>query len=98
MVQSIGLQDKQSVQSRALSGGMKRKLSVGIALIGGSKVCRLLYRLQLLKGQSIVCRVFCVLCRMSCVECRAPNVVRRMSCVECRMFSFLCLLLSIMFR
>lgn len=38
MIQSIGLQDKRCVQTRALSGGMKRKLSVGIALIAGSKV------------------------------------------------------------
>ena len=34
----IGLQDKAAAWSMTLSGGMKRRLSVGIALIGGSKV------------------------------------------------------------
>ena len=38
MIESVGLADKRCVQSRALSGGMKRKLSVGIALIADSKV------------------------------------------------------------
>ncbi|XP_067672614.1 phospholipid-transporting ATPase ABCA3-like [Haliotis asinina] len=38
MLDSVGLQPKRNAQSRTLSGGMKRKLSVGIALIGGSKV------------------------------------------------------------
>ena len=38
MIECIGLSDKRQTQARALSGGMKRKLSVGIALIGGSKV------------------------------------------------------------
>ncbi|XP_071106304.1 phospholipid-transporting ATPase ABCA3-like [Haliotis cracherodii] len=38
MLNNIGLQPKRKAQSRTLSGGMKRKLSVGIALIGGSKV------------------------------------------------------------
>ena len=32
------LEPKKDVYARSLSGGMKRKLSVGIALIGGSKV------------------------------------------------------------
>jgi hypothetical protein len=40
MIQSVGLSDKRCVQTRALSGGMKRKLSVGIALIAGSKVIK----------------------------------------------------------
>ena len=39
MVKQIGLQDKKNTASKALSGGMKRKLCVGIALIAGSKVC-----------------------------------------------------------
>ncbi|XP_074649372.1 phospholipid-transporting ATPase ABCA3-like isoform X2 [Tubulanus polymorphus] len=38
MIQSLGLEEKHNAQSKTLSGGMKRKLSVGIALIGGSKV------------------------------------------------------------
>ena len=38
MIECIGLSDKRQTLARALSGGMKRKLSVGIALIGGSKV------------------------------------------------------------
>lgn len=38
MIESIGLADKRHTQARALSGGMKRKLSVGIALVADSKV------------------------------------------------------------
>ncbi|XP_070581084.1 phospholipid-transporting ATPase ABCA3-like isoform X2 [Ptychodera flava] len=38
---AIGLEDKRNVQSKSLSGGMKRKLSVGIALIADSKVIML---------------------------------------------------------
>jgi len=38
MIESIGLLDKRHTESRNLSGGMKRKLSVGNALIGDSKV------------------------------------------------------------
>ena len=38
MIDCIGLADKRHTQTRALSGGMKRKLSVGIALISDSKV------------------------------------------------------------
>ena len=38
MIECIGLTDKRHTQIRALSGGMKRKLSVGIALISDSKV------------------------------------------------------------
>jgi ATP-binding cassette subfamily A (ABC1) protein 3 len=34
----VGLSDKINTLVRALSGGMKRKLSLGIALIGNSKV------------------------------------------------------------
>ena len=34
----LQLEDKRHKQSRTLSGGMRRKLCVGIALIGGSKV------------------------------------------------------------
>lgn len=33
----VGLTDKTNTYSSALSGGMKRKLSVAIALVGGSK-------------------------------------------------------------
>jgi len=38
MITSLGLLDKRKAQSHTLSGGMKRKLSVGIALCGGSRV------------------------------------------------------------
>ncbi|KAL3895153.1 MAG: hypothetical protein SGPRY_013592, partial [Prymnesium sp.] len=37
MLHEIGLDEKKHALSRALSGGMKRKLSVGCALIGGSR-------------------------------------------------------------
>lgn len=38
MIEALGLQDKRHAEARALSGGMKRKLSVGIAFCGGSKI------------------------------------------------------------
>ncbi|CAH1794818.1 unnamed protein product [Owenia fusiformis] len=38
MIQSIGLTSKQHELAKTLSGGQKRKLSMGIALIAGSKV------------------------------------------------------------
>ncbi|GKU89849.1 hypothetical protein SLEP1_g3933 [Rubroshorea leprosula] len=38
MVDEVGLADKLNTVVRSLSGGMKRKLSLGIALIGNSKV------------------------------------------------------------
>eukprot|EP00047_Mylnosiga_fluctuans_P017551 m.62475 g.62475 ORF g.62475 m.62475 type:complete len:1711 (+) comp7137_c2_seq6:34-5166(+) len=38
MIKDLELEDKRHVASTRLSGGMKRKLSTGIALIGGSKV------------------------------------------------------------
>ncbi|KAL4240689.1 ATP-binding cassette sub- A member 3 [Mactra antiquata] len=38
ILQSIDLENKRHDQTKTLSGGMKRKLSVGIALIGGSKI------------------------------------------------------------
>ena len=38
MISTVGLEDKKKTQTRNLSGGMKRKLSVGIALIADSKV------------------------------------------------------------
>ena len=37
VAEDVGLREKQHTRARALSGGMKRKLSVGCALIGGSK-------------------------------------------------------------
>lgn len=37
-VNLLELTDKMNAQSRTLSGGMKRKLAVGVALCGGSKV------------------------------------------------------------
>ncbi|KAL2535052.1 ABC transporter A family member 1 [Abeliophyllum distichum] len=38
MAEEVGLADKVNTVVKALSGGMKRKLSLGIALIGNSKV------------------------------------------------------------
>ncbi|KAL1813550.1 hypothetical protein ACET3Z_023615 [Daucus carota] len=38
MVDEVGLADKLNIVVRALSGGMKRKLSLAIALIGDSKI------------------------------------------------------------
>ena len=38
MLTSVGLQDKAHCAASALSGGMKRKLQVAIALLGGSTV------------------------------------------------------------
>ncbi|EDV28384.1 uncharacterized protein TRIADDRAFT_49936 [Trichoplax adhaerens] len=38
IIEAVGLGDKKYTFSSSLSGGMKRKLSVGIALIGDSKV------------------------------------------------------------
>jgi ATP-binding cassette subfamily A (ABC1) protein 3 len=37
MIAEVGLVEKANTQSSQLSGGMKRKLSVAIAFIGGSK-------------------------------------------------------------
>jgi len=42
MLSDVGLEDKRDARVKTLSGGMKRKLSVGIALVGGSKVRQLL--------------------------------------------------------
>ncbi|XP_032182961.1 ATP-binding cassette sub-family A member 17-like isoform X2 [Mustela erminea] len=41
MLHMLGLEDKQDTLSRFLSRGMRRKLSIGIALIAGSKVLML---------------------------------------------------------
>ncbi|ODN05940.1 ATP-binding cassette sub-family A member 3 [Orchesella cincta] len=38
MITALGLENKRHAQSHTLSGGMRRKLSVGIAFCGGSKV------------------------------------------------------------
>lgn len=38
MITVLNLQNKRNAASKTLSGGMKRKLSVGIALIAGSKI------------------------------------------------------------
>ncbi|XP_035705489.1 ATP-binding cassette sub-family A member 3 isoform X2 [Folsomia candida] len=38
MIKALGLEDKRNAQSYTLSGGMKRKLSVGISFCGGSKI------------------------------------------------------------
>ncbi|CAK0903562.1 unnamed protein product [Prorocentrum cordatum] len=41
LLESIGLTAKRSAMSKALSGGMKRRLSIGIALSGGSSIVAL---------------------------------------------------------
>ncbi|XP_010838764.1 PREDICTED: LOW QUALITY PROTEIN: ATP-binding cassette sub-family A member 3 [Bison bison bison] len=41
MLHVLGLEEKRDSRSRFLSGGMRRKLSIGIALIAGSKVLML---------------------------------------------------------
>jgi len=41
MLEALGIEDKRNTISHKLSGGMKRKLSVGIALSGGSKIVML---------------------------------------------------------
>lgn len=38
MINSVGLTEKRKAFSKQLSGGQKRKLSVGIAFIGGSRI------------------------------------------------------------
>ena len=38
MIAAVGLREKRAVPASQLSGGMKRKLGLAIALIGGSKV------------------------------------------------------------
>ena len=38
IIQSVGLTEKRKAYTRTLSGGQKRKLSVGIAFIGGSRI------------------------------------------------------------
>ncbi|KAK7101994.1 phospholipid-transporting ATPase ABCA3-like [Littorina saxatilis] len=38
MIREVGLEQKRNSPARTLSGGQKRKLSVGIALINGSKI------------------------------------------------------------
>ena len=43
MIKVLRLEEKQDAYSKNLSGGMKRKLSVGIALIAGSKVSNWLH-------------------------------------------------------
>lgn len=41
-IKQVGLVDKINTRVGALSGGMRRKLSLGIALIGNSKVLKFL--------------------------------------------------------
>ena len=38
-IKEVGLTEKVHARSKQLSGGQKRKLSVAIALVGGSKIC-----------------------------------------------------------
>ena len=52
MIRQVGLVEKRKVFSKNLSGGMKRKLSVGIALLGSSKVSLFTVVYLLLPSQS----------------------------------------------
>ena len=38
MLESVRLKDKRHAQSKTLSGGQKRRLSCGMAFVGGSEV------------------------------------------------------------
>ncbi len=38
MIKSVGLTEKRHILSKHLSGGQKRKLSVAIAFMGGSRI------------------------------------------------------------
>lgn len=38
MLKAVNLEAKADAQAMSLSGGMKRRLSVGIAFVGGSRV------------------------------------------------------------
>ena len=49
---TLGLEEKRSAYAQTLSGGQKRKLSVGIALIGDSKVSLFFRSKRSLTGQS----------------------------------------------
>lgn len=46
IIRILNLEDKRQARSKTLSGGMKRKLSIGIALIGDSKVRNLLKQIH----------------------------------------------------
>jgi hypothetical protein len=69
-IATVGLTEKAKVLSAALSGGMKRKLSVAIALIGKSKVV-------VLDGESPTC-LHCVVCGL---ELSVPPVLAVFPCV-----------------
>ena len=43
MIDAVHLEEKTSTESRHLSGGQKRKLSVGIALVAGAQVTMDIY-------------------------------------------------------
>ena len=53
MIIALRLADKRATAAKELSGGMKRKLCVGIALIAGSKVS-----IVSSKSFSSLCRVY----------------------------------------
>jgi len=44
LLQKLNLENKQNMLCSTLSGGMKRKLSLGIALIGHTKVRSLIFK------------------------------------------------------
>ena len=60
-LQVVGLAEKRHTPAAALSGGMKRKLQVAIALLGDSKVVLLDEPTSGMALHSI-CRRFCLSC------------------------------------
>ena len=47
MLEDVGLQKKEDTLAKYLSGGQKRKLCLGVALIGDPKVCNPLLNILL---------------------------------------------------
>jgi len=59
MISVLCLEDKRNTAAKDLSGGMKRKLCVGIALIAGSKVTMLII-CRIMKLRKTITRWFYV--------------------------------------
>ncbi len=57
----LNLEDKRHARSKTLSGGMKRKLSIGIALIGDSKVRQHCISLWILCLADVLCLLISML-------------------------------------
>ena len=74
MVQSVGLTEKRKAMSKTLSGGQKRKLSVGIAFIGELRCDETLYTCG--DGSSFS-NLHDTLCYVSsiCPKCRSHRIM-----------------------